>query len=219
MSAEPGVRSSSLLSRNFSSRRPLATSDREMRRLSTCEETARDRRAMVCHPGAIDNPLKATQIPSNHGRAVAPNHVADRPSHRAVAADGWSRPGLSRPASRRAMTSPPLRKGRPSSLISCCSPNPSFLFFFLPLVLLAYFGLGRSSRDVVLLVSSLIFYAWGEGAMSSSCASRLCSTGPAALDWEGSGQRLGRGAFWSRRSPATCCCWWDSSTPTSSSRT
>src|SRR3954470_10963490 len=42
--------------------------------------------------------------------------------------------------------------------------EPSFLFFFLPVVLLAYFGLCRSSRDVVLLVSSLVFYAWGEGS-------------------------------------------------------
>ncbi len=40
--------------------------------------------------------------------------------------------------------------------------NPSFLFFFLPLVLLAYFGLGRRCRDLVLVVFSLIFYAWGE---------------------------------------------------------
>lgn len=41
--------------------------------------------------------------------------------------------------------------------------EPSFLFFFLPAVLLAYYALGRFSRDVVLLAFSLIFYAWGEG--------------------------------------------------------
>jgi alginate O-acetyltransferase complex protein AlgI len=42
--------------------------------------------------------------------------------------------------------------------------EPVFLFFFLPAVLLAYFGLGEKRRDFVLLAFSLIFYAWGEGA-------------------------------------------------------
>jgi alginate O-acetyltransferase complex protein AlgI len=40
--------------------------------------------------------------------------------------------------------------------------EPTFLFFFLPAVLLLYFGPGRRSRDLVLLGSSLVFYAWGE---------------------------------------------------------
>ena len=38
----------------------------------------------------------------------------------------------------------------------------TFLFRFLPLVLLAYFVAPRSWRNGVLLVASLLFYAWGE---------------------------------------------------------
>jgi len=38
----------------------------------------------------------------------------------------------------------------------------TFLFFFLPAVLLFYFGLGPRFRDLVLLGFSLLFYAWGE---------------------------------------------------------
>ncbi|MFA7455138.1 MAG: hypothetical protein WCZ10_11820, partial [Desulfobulbaceae bacterium] len=37
-----------------------------------------------------------------------------------------------------------------------------FLFQVLPLTLLAYLLAGRSVRNLVLLVASLIFYAWGE---------------------------------------------------------
>ncbi len=37
-----------------------------------------------------------------------------------------------------------------------------FLFFFLPIVLLVYFLAGRKMRNVILLTSSLVFYAWGE---------------------------------------------------------
>ncbi len=37
-----------------------------------------------------------------------------------------------------------------------------FLFFFLPAVLLFYYLLPRSLRNAVLLVGSLVFYAWGE---------------------------------------------------------
>lgn len=43
--------------------------------------------------------------------------------------------------------------------------STTFLFLFLPLVLIAYFSgphLGR--RNTVLLIASLLFYAWGEGA-------------------------------------------------------
>ena len=39
-----------------------------------------------------------------------------------------------------------------------------FLFFFLPAVLLLYFLLPRKLRNAVLLIGSLIFYAWGEPA-------------------------------------------------------
>lgn len=38
----------------------------------------------------------------------------------------------------------------------------SFFVFFLPLVLLAYYVLPRKLRNYVLLVFSLVFYAWGE---------------------------------------------------------
>jgi alginate O-acetyltransferase complex protein AlgI len=37
-----------------------------------------------------------------------------------------------------------------------------FVFLFLPLVLGLYFALGRRARNLVLLASSLLFYAWGE---------------------------------------------------------
>ncbi len=40
--------------------------------------------------------------------------------------------------------------------------SPIFLFLFLPLTLAAYFGLPRAWRNGVLLVASLVFYAWGE---------------------------------------------------------
>ena len=43
--------------------------------------------------------------------------------------------------------------------------SPLFVFQFLPLVLLAYYGLDRRFRNAVLLVASLIFYAWGEVVM------------------------------------------------------
>jgi alginate O-acetyltransferase complex protein AlgI len=42
--------------------------------------------------------------------------------------------------------------------------EPTFLFFFLPAVLLCYFGLPRRFQDFVLLAFSLLFYVWGERA-------------------------------------------------------
>lgn len=40
----------------------------------------------------------------------------------------------------------------------------TFLFFYLPLVVALYFILrGRGARNVLLLIASLFFYAWGEG--------------------------------------------------------
>lgn len=39
----------------------------------------------------------------------------------------------------------------------------TFLFFFLPVLLLCYFCAGKKLRNVFLLIASLIFYAWGEG--------------------------------------------------------
>src|SRR5688500_7898938 len=41
----------------------------------------------------------------------------------------------------------------------------TFLFFFLPIVLWVYFLAPRHLRNLVLLVASLIFYAWGAGVM------------------------------------------------------
>lgn len=40
--------------------------------------------------------------------------------------------------------------------------SPVFLFFFLPVTLLCYYGLGRGVRNWVLAIASLIFYAYGE---------------------------------------------------------
>jgi alginate O-acetyltransferase complex protein AlgI len=42
-------------------------------------------------------------------------------------------------------------------------PSPSFMFFFLPLCIAAYFAVsGLWAKNVVLTLASLIFYAWGE---------------------------------------------------------
>ena len=38
----------------------------------------------------------------------------------------------------------------------------SFLYYFLPLVLLVYFLVPKAARNAVLLIASLVFYAWGE---------------------------------------------------------
>ena len=40
--------------------------------------------------------------------------------------------------------------------------SPIFLFLFLPVTLAAYFAVPRTWRNGVLLVASLVFYAWGE---------------------------------------------------------
>ena len=37
-----------------------------------------------------------------------------------------------------------------------------FLYYFLPVVLLAYFAVPKAGRNAVLLISSLVFYGWGE---------------------------------------------------------
>lgn len=39
----------------------------------------------------------------------------------------------------------------------------TFLFFFLPAVLILYLLAGKKGRNVLLLLASLVFYAWGEG--------------------------------------------------------
>jgi alginate O-acetyltransferase complex protein AlgI len=40
--------------------------------------------------------------------------------------------------------------------------NLVFLFMFLPIVLAAYFLLPKMFKNFILLLASLIFYAWGE---------------------------------------------------------
>ncbi len=40
--------------------------------------------------------------------------------------------------------------------------SPIFLFLFLPIVFAAYFAAGRKFHNVLLIIASLIFYAWGE---------------------------------------------------------
>ena len=37
-----------------------------------------------------------------------------------------------------------------------------FLYYFLPAVLIVYFAVPRQAKNAVLLLSSLIFYGWGE---------------------------------------------------------
>ncbi len=41
----------------------------------------------------------------------------------------------------------------------------TFLFFFLPAVILVYYVAPRRARNLVLLLASLIFYAWGAGSL------------------------------------------------------
>jgi len=40
--------------------------------------------------------------------------------------------------------------------------SPLFLFLFLPLTLVAYFAAPRAWRNALLMIASLVFYAWGE---------------------------------------------------------
>ncbi|MEP7209079.1 MAG: MBOAT family protein [Casimicrobiaceae bacterium] len=51
--------------------------------------------------------------------------------------------------------------------------SPLFLFAFLPLVLAAYFAAPTRARNGVLLVASLAFYVWGEGAMLALVAASV----------------------------------------------
>ena len=43
-------------------------------------------------------------------------------------------------------------------LFSCIT----FLYYFLPCVLLLYFVVPKKAKNIVLLIASIIFYAWGE---------------------------------------------------------
>ena len=48
-----------------------------------------------------------------------------------------------------------------------------FLFYFLPAVLLVYFLVPKRAKNGVLLLSSLVFYGWGE-PRCRSCSSPSC---------------------------------------------
>ena len=37
-----------------------------------------------------------------------------------------------------------------------------FLYYFLPIVLIAYYLVPKSTKNMVLLLASLVFYGWGE---------------------------------------------------------
>ena len=39
-----------------------------------------------------------------------------------------------------------------------------FLYYFLPIVLIAYYAVPKPLKNMVLLLASLVFYAWGEPA-------------------------------------------------------
>lgn len=59
----------------------------------------------------------------------------------------------------------------------------TFLYFFLPIVLILYFVIhNRTWRNSVLLVSSLVFYSWGEPKyvflmLASTLVAWLCGLG------------------------------------------
>ena len=96
--------------------------------------------------------------------------------------------------------------------------EPSFLFFFLPAVLLLYYLAPERLKNWVLCEASLVFYAWGERAyvvvlLVSIALNWVCglAAGAAARAPPASGDRGGR----REPTPARRA----SSTPTSSSRT
>jgi len=41
--------------------------------------------------------------------------------------------------------------------------SPIFLFFFLPALIVLYFSTPKQFKNSLLLLASLLFYAWGEG--------------------------------------------------------
>jgi len=55
---------------------------------------------------------------------------------------------------------PPIFKGETTMLFS----SITFLYYFLPVVIIAYFAAPKRFKNAVLLLSSLVFYAWGEPA-------------------------------------------------------
>ena len=67
----------------------------------------------------------------------------------------------------------------------------TFLFFFLPICLGGYYLLGRRLRNGWLLLSSLVFYTWGGGALVSLLV--ISTVADYAMGWVvGSGVRTGR---------------------------
>lgn len=70
--------------------------------------------------------------------------------------------------------------------------SPVFLCFFLPLSLLAYFCAGPRWKNPILLIASLIFYAWGEGVYALFLAVPITVTWLAGLQLERTNDIAGR---------------------------
>ena len=72
-----------------------------------------------------------------------------------------------------------------------------FLFYFLPLVLILYFALPSKFKNVCLLLSSLIFYAWGEPIYIFLMAATILLTYFLALGIDKyRGKAKGNACFW-----------------------
>ena len=91
--------------------------------------------------------------------------------------------------------------------------SPTFLFFFLPLCLAAYFLMpGMRAKNALLLAASLIFYAWGEPIYVALMVFMTVFNYAAALviDSQEAGRRSLRSSRmrWARSSPRgkLCCC-------------
>ena len=66
---------------------------------------------------------------------------------------------------------------RVRSLSNLLFPSISFLFYFLPLFFLVYCATpGVAAKNVVLLLASLVFYAWGEPRFVASAAAQIAGS-------------------------------------------
>ena len=69
-----------------------------------------------------------------------------------------------------------------------------FLFYFLPIVLLLYFLVPFKLKNAVLLLASLVFYAWGEPKyVVLMIASILLFFFLWSCDWKGPGEEVEEG--------------------------
>ena len=82
-----------------------------------------------------------------------------------------------------------------------------FLFLFLPLCLLIYYAVPYSLKNGILLLFSLIFYAWGEPVYI------VLMLFASAVDL--ARRRRVAGCFWSVPSRSICRCWRFLNTPIS----